>query len=81
MCNNPNLDLVNINAYEKFGLIQSIRTIITSHNSVLNLQKWMGNNHFLDLVKVKAYAKFNQNPLMRSQDIERKQYSGNNQGP
>ena len=26
VCNNPNLDLVNINAYTKFGKIQSMRS-------------------------------------------------------
>ena len=26
MCNNPNLDLVNINAYAEFGQIPSIRS-------------------------------------------------------
>ena len=40
----------------------------------------MGNNPNLDLIKVKAYAKFDQNPSFRSQDIERKGYSENNQG-
>ena len=38
------------------------------------------NNLNLDLVKVNAYANFDQIPLIRSQDIERKQNSADNQG-
>ena len=91
MCNNPNIDLVHINAYEKFGPIPSIcsQDIELKRNSddnqglysVVNLQNRMGNNPDLDLVEVKAHAKFDQNPSISSQDIERKGYSDNNQGP
>ena len=46
MCNNPKLDLVNINAYTKFGEILSfceneiqneIQTSIKGHNSMTNV--------------------------------------------
>ena len=61
-----NLDLVNSNAYAKFGLIPSIHSqniewaIMKGHNSVVNLQKLTHNNPNLDLVKVNAYAQFDQ---------------------
>ena len=80
MCNNTNLDLVNINAYAKFGQNPSIRSqdlewkrILTSikvHNSVINLCKLICNNPNLDLVDSNTYAKFGWNPSLRSQDIE-----------
>ena len=83
MRNNPNLHLVNINAYSKFGLIPSIRSEDIE-------QKWMtiikgyysrDNNPNLDLVKVNAYAKFDQFPSICSQDTEWKWNSDNKQGP
>ena len=58
-----------------------ILTIIKGPNSVVNLQKLTCNNPNLDLVRVNAYAKFDQNPSIRSQDIEWKQNFDNNQGP
>ena len=39
------------------------------------------NNPNLNLVKVNAYAEFDQIPSIYSQDIERKRYFDNNQGP
>ena len=51
MCNNPNLDLVNMNAYIQFGEIQKQNFGINKgHNSSTNLQKMMCNNPKLDLV-------------------------------
>ena len=68
MCNFPNLDLVNMNAYAKFGKSHQvvlkilsgnkILTSIKGHNSVINLQKVTLNNPNLDLVNMKGYAKF-----------------------
>ena len=70
--NNPNLDLVNINAYKKFGEILSfcsqdieqnkildvILTSIKGHNSMTKVRKMMCNYLKLDLVNINAYAKF-----------------------
>ena len=64
--NNPNPDLVNINAYIqnmmkfcplvlKISSAYKIITSIKGHNSVTNLRKMTGNNCNLDLVKVNAY--------------------------
>ena len=63
ICNNPKLDLVNINAYIKFGEILSICSqgielkqnfgVIKGHNSGTNVRKMMCNNpNLLNLVKV-----------------------------
>ena len=89
--NNPNLDLVSIVAYVKFGHIPSIRSqgierkrILASlkgHKSVINLRKLTRNNSKLDLVSINAYAKFSQISSIHSQDIERKRNSDINQGP
>ena len=59
---NPNLDLVNINAYTTFGKILSIcsqnierkqnLTSIKGHNSLTNLQKMTGKNPKLDLFNI-----------------------------
>ena len=59
---------------------------ILSRNKILiitkvHLQKWTGNNPKVDLVNINAYEKFGLIVSIRSQDIERKQYSENNQGP
>ena len=35
MCNNPNLDLVNINAYKKFGKFYQIVLKILSRNEIM----------------------------------------------
>ena len=56
-------------------------TITKGHNHVVNLRKLMRNNAHLALVKVNAYAKFGLIPVIRSQDIERKRNSDDNQGP
>ena len=44
-------------------------------------KKLMHNKSFVDLVSVNAYAKFGLIPSIRSQDIERKQHSDENQEP
>ena len=61
---NPNLDLININAYTEFGLILSscskdierkqILTSIKGHDSVTNLSKTTGNNPKMDVVNIKC---------------------------
>ena len=66
--NSPNFDVVNINAYIKFGEILSIcsqdierkqnLTSIKGHNSIKNLQKLTGNNPKLHLVIINAHTKF-----------------------
>ena len=65
--NNPNPDLVNINAHTKFGEVLSIcfkdierkgnLTYIKGNNSATNtnLQKMTGNNPNLDLVNISIY--------------------------
>ena len=90
-CINPKLDLVNMNAYLKFGENQSICSqdnerkqnfgVNQGPNSVTNLQKMMCNNPKLDLVDMNAYIKFGENLSICSQDIERKQNFGVNQVP
>ena len=67
-CNNPKQDLVNVDAYTKFGLIlsnciQDIELkrnsdVSQSHYSVKILQKMMGNNPKLDLINVDVHTKF-----------------------
>ena len=63
--NNPNLDLVHIKAYTKFGQILSIlvetknMTSIKGHNFT-NLRKMTGNNPNLHLVNMNAHTKFGQ---------------------
>ena len=61
--NNPNLDVVSINAYAKFGQIPSIcsQDIKWKRNSDINqgaLWKLTRNNPNLDLVYINAYATF-----------------------
>ena len=70
LCDNPNVDLVNMNAYMdiKFGEILSISSqdnerkrnfgINQSHNSGTNLRKIMCNNPKIDLVNMNAFIKF-----------------------
>ena len=66
MCNNPNLDILNVNAQAKLGQIpsicsqdieqnQNILTSIKGHNSVINLWKLTHYNPNLDLVNINAY--------------------------
>ena len=54
MCNNPNDDLVNMNAYVKFGKIKG-------HNTGTNVRKMTANNPNVDLVSTNSYIKFGQN--------------------
>ena len=61
MCNDPNLDPVNMNAYIKFG-----------HNSGTNMQKRTCNNSKPDLANVNAYIKFKENLSICSQDMSGK---------
>ena len=50
-CNNPKLDLVNLNAYLKFCEIKG-------HYSATNARKMMCNNPKVDHVNVNAHTKF-----------------------
>ena len=86
MCNNPNLDLININANTKFGKILSfcsqdverkkilneILTSIKDQNSIINVRKTLSYIQNLDLVNINAYTKFGEIQSICSQDIERK---------
>ena len=87
--NNPNLNLLNMNAYIKFGEIllncskdieQKGNSEMKGPTSVTNLQKMAGNNPNLDPVNINAYIKFNEILSICPQDIERKQNSVINQG-
>ena len=75
--NNPELDVVNINAYYSCQFWSKIHSFILKilsgkesltsfkgHNSATNWWKWMLNNQKLDVVNINAYrdAKFCQNP-------------------
>ena len=84
MCDNPKLDLVNMNAYIKFGENISVSSQNMSGNEIFGGTKghinsgtdvWkMGcNNPKLDLVTINAYIKFGENKSSCSQDIEWKQ--------
>ena len=87
---NPNLDLVNINAFIKFGKILSMAKIcqftlkILSRNKILTTIK--GHNAVtgkipnLDLVNINAFIKFGKILSICSKDIERKRNSNINQG-
>ena len=92
MCNNPNLDLININAYI-YNLVKISQYVlkilsgynffakIKGHNSGTNVRKITCNNPKLDLINMNAYIKFSGNRSNRSicsKDIERKQNSGVN---
>ena len=65
---NPNLDIINVNVYTKFGYILSIgsqdierKQILTSikgHNSVANLRNLTVYNPNLDTINVNVYTKF-----------------------
>ena len=83
--NNPNQDLVNINAYVKFGEIcQFVLNILNGnkilayykgHSSGRNVQKIMFNNQKLDLFNKNAYMKFGEILTIGFQDIKRKRNS------
>ena len=76
--NNPNQDLVNINAYKFCQFVlkilsgNEILTSIKGHNSVTNLRKMTGNNPNQDLVNINAYTKFGKNLSICSVTIELK---------
>ena len=67
MCDNPKLNLVNINAYITIGEIlpfvlkisnvNEILPLIKVHNSCSNVRKMTCNNSNLDLVKMNTYIK------------------------
>ena len=67
-CNNPKLDLTNINAYIKFGenlsncsqdiYLKHNFGVNQSHNSSKNLRKMMCKYTKIDLVIINAYIKF-----------------------
>ena len=68
-CNDPKLDLVNMNAYIKFGEILSICSQDIERkwnydrrndirNSGTNMRKMTRNNPKVDLVNMNAYIKF-----------------------
>ena len=84
---NTYVDLVNDNAYTKFGLnlkILSKNQILTSikgRNSVANLRKTMIYITNVDSVNDYVYAKFVLNRSICFQDIEQKLNSDVNQGP
>ena len=59
--------------------INEISASIKGHNSVENELKILFNHPNLYLVN--AYTKFDQNPQIKSQDIEHKQNFDVNQGP
>ena len=88
--NNPNLDLVNMNACIKFGEIlllcsqdiglNKILMSIKGHNSVTKLRKMACNNPNIALVNINIYTKYSQNLSICSKDIEMKRNSNINQG-
>ena len=49
-----------------------ILSSLKGRNSVTNSRKWTLNNPKLDVVNINACAKSGQNPLIHSQDIQRK---------
>ena len=66
--NNPNVDLVSINSYIKFGENLSICSqgierklnfgVNQGHNAGTNVRKMMCNNPNVDLSKMNAFIKF-----------------------
>ena len=84
--NNPNLDLVNINAYIKFSEILSICSQDIERKQYYDVNqgpllrykcvKSKCNNPKLDLVNMKAYIESGEILSICSQDIERKRNSG-----
>ena len=61
--------------------IKEILVYIKGHNSGTNVKKMMCINTMLDHVNVNAYIKFGEILSICSQDVERKQNFGVNQGP
>ena len=85
MYNNPNVDLVNMNAYIRFGEIlsicpQDILPETKEHNYGTNVRKMICNNPKLDLVNINVYIKFGELVPICSQDIEQKRHFRLNQG-
>ena len=90
-CYNPNVDLVDLNAYIKFGKILSNcsqdnegkRNFGVNQGQLLCYicAKIMCNNSNVDLVNMNAYIKFGEILSICSQDIEWKRNFGVNQGP
>ena len=88
---NPNLNLINIYVYTKFGLIlfilcqdieqNEILTSIKGRNSVANLRKIKLYNPNIDPINDNVHTKFGYILSIGSQDIERKRNSDINQGP
>ena len=90
-CNNPNVDLVKMNAYIKFGEVmticsQDIKWLrnfgaqIKGHNSGTNVQKKMAcDDPDVDLVNMNAHIKFVEIMSISSQDNEWKRNFGINQ--
>ena len=83
MRNNPNLDLININVYMKFGQIILISSqdierkriydiISKSHYSVTSMRKMMCNNHNQYLVNINEHTKFGRIISIFSQYFDRK---------
>ena len=74
MCNNPKIDLINMNAYIKFGEILSIcsETKFWRKSRAITLiqicDKMASIIHKLDLVNIKAYIKFGENQSICSRD-------------
>ena len=54
---------------------------INGYNTGTNVRKMMSNNPNVDLVNINAYIQFGEILSICSQDIERKQNFGVNQGP
>ena len=89
--NNPNLDLVIINALLQFlkfyEFVLKILSgnenlaLLEGHNSGANRRKKMCNHSKLDLVNVNADIKFGEYLSFCSQNIERQRNFGVNQGP
>ena len=90
-CNNPKLDLVNMNAYIKFSEkitlssqdIERIRNF-SVNQAITLVKKWRKmacNNPKLDLAKINAYIKFIEIPPIGSQDNEWKRNFSINKGP
>ena len=80
--NNPNLDLININAHTKSGHIlyllprymsgKEILRSVKGHNSYNCMKKMMCNNPNQDLVNANTYTIFGLILSICSQDIEQK---------
>ena len=77
-CNNPNLDLFNMHAYN--NILRISLNLFSRYRAETKLWRkssgptleMTGNNPNLDLVHINAYTKFEKNLSICSQDIERK---------